>query len=197
MSSSRWRLMPPSSVPRRMGGAGTKSKSGSSRSPSGRFSAIRMRRRASSRWWHNKVSTETYQITVAGLAVDVVRKDIKNLHLGVYPPHGRIRMAVPLHVNDEAVRLFTISKLSWIKRQRAKFTVQERQPAREFVSGESHYYRGRRYRLNVVYHDAPPPSSCAIEAGLTSMSAVEATPPPASACCSRGIAASSRRKPPL
>lgn len=102
------------------------------------------------------MSTETYSITVNGLAVDVVRKDIKNLHLAVYPPLGRIRVAAPLHVNDEAVRLFTISKLPWIKRQQAKFTGQERQSAREFVTGESHYYLGRRYRLNVIYQEAAP-----------------------------------------
>ena len=88
--------------------------------------------------------------------VDVVRKDIKNLHLAVYPPDGRVRVAAPLLVDDEAVRLFAISKLAWIKRQRAKFEGQERQSAREFVSGESHYYRDRRYLLNVIYHDGPP-----------------------------------------
>ena len=96
------------------------------------------------------------QIWVGELVVDVVRKDIKNLHLAVYPPDGRVRVAAPLRVDDEAVRLFTISKLAWIKRQRAKFEGQERQSAREFVSGESHYYRGRRYLLNVDYHDGPP-----------------------------------------
>src|SRR5579859_2466802 len=100
--------------------------------------------------------SEQYQITVNGLVVDVVRKDIKNLHLGVYPPAGRVRVAAPLRVNDEGVRLFTISKLAWIKRQQAKFAVQERQSAREFVSGESHYYQGRRYLLNVIYHDGAP-----------------------------------------
>ncbi len=92
---------------------------------------------------------EKHQITVHGLVVDVVRKDIKNLHLAVYPPHGRIRVAAPLRVNDEAVRLFTISRLGWIERQQAKFQGQERQSAREFVSGESHYYQGHRYLLNV------------------------------------------------
>jgi predicted metal-dependent hydrolase len=102
------------------------------------------------------MSTDTYQMTVHGLTIDIVRKDIKNLHLGVYPPAGRIRVAAPLRVNDEAVRLFTISKLSWIKRQQAKFTGQERESAREFVTGESHYFHGRRYLLNVIYHDAPP-----------------------------------------
>ena len=63
------------------------------------------------------MTTETHRITVGGIAVDVVRKDIKNLHLGVYPPHGRVRVAAPLDVSDEAVRLAVIDKLGWIKRQ--------------------------------------------------------------------------------
>ena len=83
--------------------------------------------------------------------MDVVRKDIKNLHLAVYPPIGRVRVAAPLRVTDEAVRLAVISRLSWIKRQKTKFTNQARQSEREYVSGESHYFQGRRYRLNVVY----------------------------------------------
>ncbi len=99
------------------------------------------------------MSTEQHQITVHGLVVDVVRKNIKNLHLAVYPPSGRIRVATPLQVNDEAVGLFIISRLSWIKRQQARFESQERQSAREYVSGESHYYQGNRYLLNVIYHD--------------------------------------------
>jgi predicted metal-dependent hydrolase len=97
------------------------------------------------------VSIETHQIKVSGLAVDVVRKDIKNLHLAVYPPLGRVRVAAPLLVSDEAVRLAVISKLSWIKKQKSKFTSQARQSAREYVSGESHYFQGSRYRLNVIY----------------------------------------------
>ena len=97
-----------------------------------------------------------HQITVNGLVVDVVRKDIKNLHLAVYPPNGRVRVAAPLRVDDEAVRLAVISRMAWIKRHQAKFEGQERQSAREYVSGESHYFQGRRYLLNVVYHDAPP-----------------------------------------
>jgi predicted metal-dependent hydrolase len=97
-----------------------------------------------------------HQIIVNDLVVDVVRKDIKNLHLGIYPPNGRIRVAAPLRVNDEAVRLFIISKLAWIKRHQAKFEGQERQSAREYVSGESHYYQGRRYLLNVIYQKGSP-----------------------------------------
>lgn len=91
-----------------------------------------------------------HQMVVSDITVNVVRKRIKNLHLGVYPPDGRVRVATPLLVNDEAVRLFVISKLAWIKRHKAKFAGQERQSARECVTGESHYYQGRRYRLNVI-----------------------------------------------
>jgi predicted metal-dependent hydrolase len=87
------------------------------------------------------------------MRVQVFRKGIKNLHLGVYPPHGRVRVAAPLRVSDDAVRLAVIGKLGWIKRQRAKFEAQPRQSAREMVSGESHYFLGRRYRLRVVEHD--------------------------------------------
>src|SRR5579863_7968435 len=96
------------------------------------------------------MSTETYQITVRGQVVDVVRKKIKNLHIAVYPPTGRLRAAVPLHVNDEAVRLAVITRLGWIKRHKERILAQERQSPREYVTGESHYFRGRRYRLDVV-----------------------------------------------
>ncbi len=95
------------------------------------------------------MSTDTHTITVSGLSVEIVRKPIKNLHLGVYPPQGRVRVAAPLAVDDEAVRLAVIGKLRWIKRQRAKFQAQPRQSERCMVSGESHYFLGRRYRLRV------------------------------------------------
>ncbi len=97
-----------------------------------------------------------HQIRVSDLVVDVVRKDIKNMHLAVYPPGGRVRVAVPLLVDDEAVRLAVISKLAWIKRQRASFKGQERQSPREYVYRESHYFWGERYLLNVIYRNAPP-----------------------------------------
>src|SRR4030042_4786699 len=102
------------------------------------------------------MSTEMHQITVNDLVVDVVRKQIKNLHLSVYPPNGRVRVAAPLHIDDEAVRLAVISRLAWIRKQQAKFERQERQSKREYVSGESHYYQGNRYLLNVIYYDAFP-----------------------------------------
>jgi len=102
------------------------------------------------------VNTEAHQISVSDVVVDVVRKDIKNLHLAVYPPDGRVRVAAPLLIDDEAVRLAVVSKLAWIKRQQDLFQSQDRQSAREYVSRESHYYWGDRYLLNVAYHDAPP-----------------------------------------
>lgn len=93
-----------------------------------------------------------HQITVGELVIDVIRKNIKNLHLAVYPPDGRVRIATPLNIDDEAVRLFAISKLAWIKKHQVNFHNQERQSKREFVSGESHYFQGKRYLLNVIYY---------------------------------------------
>ena len=101
------------------------------------------------------MTTETRRIQIRGMAVEVVRKDIQNLHLGVYPPLGRVRVAVPLVISDEAVRLAVIDKLGWIKRQRARFAAQPRQSQREMVNGESHYFLGKRYRLRVHAVDAP------------------------------------------
>jgi predicted metal-dependent hydrolase len=91
------------------------------------------------------------QITVSNIKIDVERKAIKNLHLGVYPPNGRVRIAAPLRVNDESIRLFAISKLSWIKKQQRNFAAQERETEREFISGESHYFNGRRYLMNIIH----------------------------------------------
>lgn len=101
------------------------------------------------------MSTEGHEIRVHGLGVQVVRKAIKNLHLGVYPPNGRVRVAAPLAVGDDAVRRAVIGKLSWIRKQQAQFAAQPRQTEREMVSGESHYFLGRRYRLRVVQREGP------------------------------------------
>jgi predicted metal-dependent hydrolase len=96
---------------------------------------------------------EPHQIIVSGLSVEVVRKAIKNLHLGVYPPHGCVRVAAPLAVNDDAIRLAVVTRLGWIKKQQTKFTTQARQTPREYVTGETHYFQGQRYRLNVVHQE--------------------------------------------
>ena len=95
------------------------------------------------------------RLEVGGLSVEVVRKDIKHLHLGVYPPEGRVRVAAPLRLDDEAVRLAVVSRLAWIRRKRDGFRNQERESRREFVSGESHYFKGRRYRLDVIESPGP------------------------------------------
>ena len=96
------------------------------------------------------MSTDKYHISVRGIPVTVVRKDIKNLHLSVYPPDGRVRVSAPLRLDDDAIRLAVISRLAWIRRKRVEFERQDRQSRREFVSGESHYFEGRRYRLDVI-----------------------------------------------
>ena len=97
-----------------------------------------------------------HHIDIRGIPVEIVRKAIKNLHIGVYPPSGRVRVAAPLWLDDDAVRLAVISRLGWIRRKQAKFAQQDRQSQRELVTGESHYFRGRRYRLDVIEHDGPP-----------------------------------------
>jgi predicted metal-dependent hydrolase len=87
--------------------------------------------------------------------VEVVRKSIKNLHLSVHPPDGRVRVSAPQHVDDEAVRLAVVSKLPWIRRHQKTFADQPRQSQREMIGGESHYFLGRRYRLNVMERNGP------------------------------------------
>lgn len=99
--------------------------------------------------------TEERVLAVQGQEVDVIRKRIKNLHLSVYPPDGRIRVACPLHIDDEAVRLAVVRRFGWIRRQQRAFAAQERLPEREFVTGESVYFQGRRYRLLVVEGSEP------------------------------------------
>lgn len=96
------------------------------------------------------------QITISSIKIDVVRKGIKNIHLAVYPPTGRVRIAVPLCVNEETIRLFAISKLGWIRRNQLRYEGQERLSPREYKNRESHYYQGKRYLLNVVEVDKPP-----------------------------------------
>lgn len=89
-------------------------------------------------------------LNINGIEIEFYRKDIKNVHLSVHPPAGRVRLAVPEDMDEEAIRLFVISKLAWIKKQRKQFKLQNRQSTREFVSGESHYFLGSRYLMNVI-----------------------------------------------
>jgi len=101
------------------------------------------------------MSTNRRVIMVSDIPVEVVRKNIKNLHLGVYPPEGVVRISVPSHVSDDSARLAVISRLAWIKRQQEQFRKQPRQTQRCYVTGESHYFRGRRYILDVVERTGP------------------------------------------
>lgn len=96
------------------------------------------------------------QLELAGVSVDVVTKDIKNLHLSVYPPTGRVRIAAPLHMKLETIRVFAISKLGWIKRQQRQVADQEREAPREYLERESHYVWGKRYLMKVAMADGAP-----------------------------------------
>lgn len=89
-------------------------------------------------------------MAVAGIPVAVVRKDIKHLHVAVYPPDGRVRIAVPEATSDEVVHAAIASRLPWIRRQQKGFRRQERESPRELVNGETHWFDGRRYRLRIV-----------------------------------------------
>ena len=95
-------------------------------------------------------------ITVSSTKIDLVRKDIKNIHLAVYPPIGRVRIAAPLKTNEDTIRLYAISKLGWIKRNQRKFYGKERISPREYRQRESHYFQGKRYLLNIIETEAPP-----------------------------------------
>jgi predicted metal-dependent hydrolase len=96
------------------------------------------------------------QIKLGDIDIDVVHKDIKNLHLSVYPPSGKVRISAPLRMDLDTIRVFAVSKLGWIKKQQAKLREQEREAPREYLNRESHYYLGKRYLLKVIEHHAPP-----------------------------------------
>lgn len=102
------------------------------------------------------MNIETNQIIIGDVKVDVVRKNIKNLHLVVYPPDGRVRISAPLNFDDDALRLFVLAKLGWIKSRQRNFINQERQSPRELIERESHYFKGSRYLLRVIEHNATP-----------------------------------------
>ena len=95
------------------------------------------------------------QIELGGIVLEVVKKDIKNIHLSVYPPTGRIRLAAPTRMKLDAIRLFAIAKLGWIRRQQSTLREQERESRREFIDRESHHVWGRRVLLQVVEIDEP------------------------------------------
>src|SRR5688572_9476987 len=93
------------------------------------------------------------QLEIGNISVEVVKKDIKNIHLAVYPPHGKVRLAAPDSSSDETLRLFTMPKLAWIRKQQRKFVKQDREPVRNYEQRETHYFLGKRYLLRVVDTD--------------------------------------------
>lgn len=97
-----------------------------------------------------------HKIDIGSIVADVVLKDIKNIHLSVFPPSGMVRISAPSRMDLETIRIFAISKLSWIRKQQAKIQQQERESLRDFTSRESHYFLGKRYLLQIIVDDSKP-----------------------------------------
>ena len=95
-------------------------------------------------------------IDLGGTPVEVTFKEIKNVHLSVYPPKGRVRISAPARMSLDMIRVFAISKLGWIKQQQRKLREQERETPREYLNRESHYLWGKRYLLQVIEGDQAP-----------------------------------------
>ena len=96
------------------------------------------------------------RLKLGDVVMEVMFKDIKNVHLGVYPPAGSVRISAPARMNIDTIRIFAISKLSWIKQQQQKFQEQDRETSREYLERESHYVWGKRYLLTISECDGPP-----------------------------------------
>ncbi|HBP86147.1 MAG TPA: metal-dependent hydrolase [Nitrospiraceae bacterium] len=96
------------------------------------------------------------QIKLGDITVDVVKKGIKNIHLSVYPPAGKVRISAPLRMELDNIRVFAITKLDWIKSQQEKLCDQARETPREYLNRESHYVWGKRYLLTVTESDQTP-----------------------------------------
>lgn len=96
------------------------------------------------------------ELKLGNIEIEVEQKNIKNIHLSVYPPKGRVRIAAPSKMDMDTVRIFAISKLQWIKDQQKVLLEQDREPKREFLERESHYFLGKRYLLRIHELDAPP-----------------------------------------
>lgn len=95
----------------------------------------------------------TMQINLGEISVDVVKKDIKNIHLSVHPPAGKVRISAPMRMDLDTIRVFAITKLGWIKKQQQKLSEQARETPRECLDRESHYLWGKRYLLKVELRD--------------------------------------------
>ena len=106
-----------------------------------------------------QLSTFNFQLTtidIGDIVVNVMHKNIKNIHLSVYPPNGNVRISAPLRMNLDTIRVFAISKLDWIKKHQQKIRSQVRETPREYLDRESHYLWGKRYLLDLVELDTLP-----------------------------------------
>jgi predicted metal-dependent hydrolase len=130
------------------------------------------------------------RLDLGGIAVDVVFKDIKNVHLSVYPPNGRVRISASTRMNLDTIRVFAISKLSWIKQQQKKLQEQKRDTPREYLERESHYVWGKRYLLKLSEANGAPAIRAA---GCCSKCVRELMNKRDGICWRNGIAIRSRR----
>ncbi|HAI68468.1 MAG TPA: metal-dependent hydrolase, partial [Gammaproteobacteria bacterium] len=95
-------------------------------------------------------------IELGNISIEIEKKDIKNIYLSVYPPNGKVKISAPRRMDLDTIRVFAISKLSWIKKQQEIFQNQDRETPREYLTRESHYFKGKRYLLKVVEQEAKP-----------------------------------------
>jgi predicted metal-dependent hydrolase len=101
------------------------------------------------------MTAEIVNIILDDINVEVIQKNIKHLHLRVYPPNGWVKVSAPKSMAVNTIRLFVNSKMDWIKKQQIKLRAQAREAPREYVDRESHYFNGKRYLLEVIEHNAP------------------------------------------
>ena len=100
------------------------------------------------------MKTDTIQL--GDISILVTRKAIKNVHLSVHPPRGRVTLVAPVGTRLDVARAYAISKLGWIRDQQSHFRNQAREAPRRFVERESHYVWGRRHLLTIVYTNTKP-----------------------------------------
>ncbi|HPT73050.1 MAG TPA: SprT family zinc-dependent metalloprotease [Candidatus Cloacimonadota bacterium] len=95
-------------------------------------------------------------IQLGDLVIEVELKDIKNIHLSVFPPMGKVHISAPQRMDLDTIRVFAIAKLKWIRKQQEAFKKQQRETPREYLTRESHYFLGKRYLLKVVEKEGSP-----------------------------------------
>lgn len=94
--------------------------------------------------------TTHHPIEIDGITIDIVRKSIKNMHLRIYPPDGRVCVSAPLRMSNQQVCQQLTLKLAWIHKQRARLQNQPSLHEPTLQTGEYHYFLGQRYALNVI-----------------------------------------------